>query len=754
LLSHGSNYNYNYNNIHRKRKRSTATSGSTGSEYRIKRNHCLRRQQQQQQQQQQRCLVFLLFVLLAKVTSASLAVTLSDNTQTHHNHYNTKNVKPYLYNILKKSHKYSDAANSRNLQKNNDSKDKEDDKNKVPTTPPPTPSPSRRPTSVPTASPSKSPTLSPTASPTRAPVVVPWMNLTTGNNIELKVSIFMYESREENVTVVEPSNRRRRRRTLSRLSAAEILDNSQNELIEAVLSSMATILCDNEEGIHILNVVNASFYDYCGMIVGEQNITNSVTNFDDDDDDGTVGDDQGTLLNPSSVEGFEVKTTSLPLDQTYLVTDLIDEETGLLNVEDRRVFLSNLNANANNGGDSGGYLYWTVWSVSYPILQLRTVVDESQETTVTNSTMDQVQATFDRLFSTAVTNGVMDELLQKKSKDNVLVASLEGLEVETFVSAMERFETTVPSNNNKGEEQVILQGRIYVFWQPIRIAGFVILGVLFLIVGLLMKVGHERYKYDAWDTGLINDKKQNHQQEQYLLEHNHDQPRQGMNVDISTSEGLDYMLQCSHEARKQSNVIISPSENSDNALLSDGVIPMDMGNTLSEIAGAPVKSDVVAGIKVDASTPQPSPRRVMRSSLLRSLVGLDRYKEYDDAECVGNNDNYALVSVKSKANRSSFVESTTQPVKPLLPPSINSVSSDSSDDGLLFNQKSETAALKDAFRGGNSPNHSIPFVSTPKRKRFGKNLYVATPEHAERVRSSDSDEYAFVSVSTKNHKYK
>lgn len=684
-----------------KRKRSTSDS-----ECRIKRSCCKDTDKSIIGTIRQRCFVFFLLLLFATAASATdTTFTAFDHTvsktETKSHKYNTKHVGPYLSQILQKG---DDNSISRKLQKD-DIKVKDDDKNKVPTTP------------VPTRSPSRSPTVSPTASPTRAPVIVPWMNLTKGK-IELKVSIFTYE----NMQVAQQQETTNTRRKLNRLSAAEILDNSHNDLIEIVLSSMATILCDNEEGINILTVVNMTFYDYCGML---------------------LHDDRGTIAD-SSID-FEVNTNALSSNQTYLVTDLVDEDTGLLNIEDRRVFISNLSSDNRNDGD---YLSWTVWSVSYPILQFGMLLGESQQTNVT-STMEEVQATFDRLFSTAVTNGVMDELLQQKNKDDILVASLEGWEVETFVNALERLEGA--SSNNSEREGLTPKEHVYVFWQPIRIAGFVILGVLLLTVGLLMKVGHERYKYDAWDAAVANDKRQKEQQQ--LLQ----EQQQALNVDISTCEGLDFMLHCSHQARKQSAALVrpSPSGQINDVSESDGVLPMNMGNTLSEIVGPPVEGDG-AGPQMDSSTPRPSPAKVMRSSLLKSLVGLDRYKDFNDAECIGNGDQYALVSVKTKTNRSSFLDSSTKlSSKPLFPPSLNSASSSSFEDELLFqnqHQKSEKTPLKIESRQRNSSSQPMT-MSTPKRNSNGSKVDVATPENAQRIRFRDSDEYAFISVSSKNQKH-
>lgn len=684
------------------------------------------------------CLLMLFFLALVALTTASVVdFSTNNNVRTISSTYAPKSSysDSYTYNAKDASHYLSlilqnnRSRTARSLQKD-DNKNKDDVKDKVPSTPPPTRTPSVSPSGSPTPRPTRSPTALPSLGPTRAPVVVPWRNWIVGY-IQLKVSIFSYE--EENVQVVaqQTTDTFLGRRKLERLSAAEILNNKHNDLIEVVLSSVATILCGNSERIEILSVVNATFYNYCEML----------------------GDPQALSRN----DLFQVYPDALDQNQTFLVTDLMDEDTGLLNIEDRRVFVS-----SQSDGSDGDYLHWTVWSVSYPILQYGTVLDVSPIQTNRTRTTDDIQATVDRLFSTAVTNGAMDELLKEKSVDT-LVASLEGWEVETFVRALKLLESNSPEDM-PGDETTSPQGRAYVFWQPIRIAGFVILGTLVLTVGLLMKVGHERYKYEAWDTIAGNHNHNNNSKRQSDNATTHGDGG-NVNVDISTCEGLDFMLHCSHQARKQStlpNGILSLSQ--DQVLHHPfpmelgGARPMDMGNTLSEIAGPPVKSSI-AGAAPDSATatPRPSPARVMRKSLLQGL-GLANHQDYNHAECISHGGEYALVSVKTKANRSPSTQ--TYSLKPLLPHATKSDSgSKSSGEVLLLNSptssemsnngKKNAKESRIGDRKSSKPNMKSP--STPKANPREREE-PATPENAERVRTRDGD-YAFISVSSKSRKY-
>jgi len=142
----------------------------------------------------------------------------------------------------------------------------------------------------------------------------------TDGKVVLKESLFTNENNESMDT------------SRTRLKAAERLDGTNDEMIEDMLSSMATIICASNEWFKILIVVQGVFYDYCPMLLA----------------------DDGQEVNQSDFEivpDYDIFSSYY----TYMVTDLTDAGTGFLDVEDRKVYV-----NTNDGKD---YLHWTVWSV-------------------------------------------------------------------------------------------------------------------------------------------------------------------------------------------------------------------------------------------------------------------------------------------------------------------------------------------------------------------------------------------------------
>jgi len=592
--------------------------------------------------------------------------------------YNTKDAKPYLARIQSRK---SSRSHLRRLQNNGNGGDKVQnngnvvvdkvDKNvdKVPVT------------KGPTSSPSRSPTITPTDGPTRAPVFVPWMSQTEGE-VLLKVSLFTYES--ENLELEQLENRR-----LTRLQAADILSGSHEDLIHQVVSSMADIMCANSERLKILSVVQGLFYDYCGMLA----------------DDG--GDTEKSQ--------FQLPADLFSSLYTYLVTDFNDTETGLLNIVDRRVFIS------GTDGSEGDYLHWTVWSVSYPIMQLGSTVNATSE----------AQDSSDRIFATAVSNKVMDDLLEEKS-EKVLVTSLEGWEVETFVSAIDEFkgagkqeDVFTPIESTPSKEK-------YYFWQPIRIVGFALMGLLVVGVGLLMLVGHERYKYDVWDaTG--NGKKKNDKDVDEV---------KADDLNLASFEGLDFMLHSGHQMRKEA---IAPPASSDPS--SDDGPRMDMGNTLSELA-CPVQTDAAAP---SSSTPRPSSARAMANSIMKTL-GFEQ-SGHTDATQSGHDGAYS--QIPSTTSNQGQGKGT---------PTREYGGGFHTPKALLPSEESPEESPEDFFNGfvDDPTVPSLPTISPsntpvkrstlmPSRKGRKKENEVLTPERSERVRpnGNDDEDYAFVTVTGK-----
>ena len=575
--------------------------------------------------------------------------------------YNAKDATPYIERIQSRK---SSRSHLRHLQGNNNKDNNKDNKTPV--------------TSGPTSSPTRSPTITPTDGPTRAPVIVPWMTEAEGK-VLLKVSLFTYES--ENIELVE--NRR-----LTRLQAADILSGSHDDLIHNVVSSMADIICDSTERLKILSVVQGVFYDYCAMLADEEE---------------------------SDESQFQIQTDLFSSHHTYLVTDFKDADTGLLDIEDRKVFVS------GKGGtrSEGDYLHWTVWSVSYPIMQLGSTVNATSE----------AQGVSDRVFATAVSNDVLDDLLEEKS-EKVLVTSLEGWEVETFVRAIDEFK----GDEEEEEEEAIDQLETtspkkekYFFWQPIRIVGFALMGVLMSGVGVLMLVGHERYKYDVWDATAIGKQKNG---------------KEAVDHDLATCEGLDFILHSGHQMRKESNETNVPLASSDPS--DDGQL-MNMGNTLSELVCPAVQNDAPS-----ASTPRPSSARAV-SNLLMKTLGFQQSGNVEG----------------SQSDKHSQISSTTSDQGQ----GIGTLKRDygggfQTPNALLPSVDSPEGSPEDFFNGfvespsaPTLPDLPLPF-STPEKSRLmpsrkgRQENEVSTPEHAERVRPNGNEDgdYAFISVTSKKHR--
>ena len=477
----------------------------------------------------------------------------------------------------------------------------------------------------------------------------------------LKESLFTNENNESMDT------------SRTRLKAAEILDGTNDEMIEDMLSSMATIICASNEWFKILIVVQGVFYDYCPMLLA----------------------DDGQEVNQSD---FEIVPDHDIFSSyyTYMVTDLTDAGTGFLDVEDRKVYV-----NTDDGKD---YLHWTVWSVSYPIMKLGAAEDLSSTTinsTTLTITIEEAQMSSDSVFYTAISNNEVDRLLKEKS-DKDLVTSLEGWEVAKFLKATDEYnDDTIP-----GLSDTTPQTQGHVFWQPVRICGVVMLGFLFIFVGSLMIVGHDRYKYDVWDARDSTSNTLNKSDEE-------------IDLNLATCEGLDYMLSSGHQMRRESS----------NPLASTDPLLMNMGNTNSELAGGPA-----------SSTLKPLPKSM--KMLFMGKLGLKSQDEIGDSEVVIPNGGS---SAEGTGTPTRGLTNMYQTGTALLPPAYDSP------------ERSPEALLNDF-----NDNRSGPPLTTcdsPVRRKLAplhtgrksKKNDTSTPQKMERVRPNEKDDgyYAFISVTAK-----
>lgn len=536
--------------------------------------------------------------------------------------YNNKDAAPYLK--LRNKNRFLQGENKEVVAKEDANKDVNKEKDvmkEVPDGDILVASPTLSPTKSPTQAPTPSPTSQPTFHPSRAPVVSPWKEFVT-DYVSLKISIFT--KRKARVGTNEIDGR-------SLLSADNLKSAQHEDLVENVVTSMATVICEGvgNRKLGILSYEEGKYYNFCPMIA--------------------AGDTE-------SQSDFEIIPDGLPTVYSYALAD-IKNRYGLLDIEDRKVFVS------NNGDTSGDYLEWTVWSLDFPVIKLGSSLNGSWEADLAG-----IQNYADRALSLAISDNTINESLQSMTPRHYITTSSEGFEVDTFLSFMEK----IDDNDDMTVDDGVNDFSEYTFWQPIRITGMLLLFFLIAFVWILMKIGHERYKYDVWDATVDKKSKRGG-----VETANH--------VNISTFEGLDFVLHSGHQMRKKADT------NAEN-------IPMDMGNTKSEIAGTAA-----------ASPSTPSPRKRMRDFLM-SRIGY----ECSNSECVAAGDEYSLISVQKKGAGDTTTRS-------LLPP-----------------------------REDDECAQEVEIIMTPERK---PNHVPAekTPDNAERIRERNGD-YAFVSVTTKMFK--
>jgi len=603
-----------------------------------------------------------------------------------------------------------------------------------------------------TPAPTSIPTPSPTRYPTRAPVVVSWKSEIDGY-VEIGMSVFTHEDNNDELleafqndgeitdadnvvgtgyvgTVGNGFDRRQRRgrrqrqrhlqpvskelekQNLSKLNAGDILAGKEPKLIEEVLSVLATVLCEDTDYL-ILNTANDEFFDFC-----KQNVNST-----------------DAVMIPEGLDN---------VNSTVLVTDLTDTGTGLLQVEDRSVFVNNWSLEDGMGTEKGGeYLHWTLWTVKYPILNIEydnvVVGDiyESGDTEVKDlfieKAVGKMQQNVDRTFATAISDGTVDTLLSKDS-DNILAVSSIGWEVETFSKAvdsyLEQFQTDDDDGKGDGTLSSILDGSVegleYKVWQPIRIIGIIMLLAVCIFVYFLMKIGNSKQKYDVWDAT---------------------QNKSQTDVDLVTYEGVNFMLETGRKASASGDLNKSRSGstkgNSPRSGDEEGALDMDMGNTASELVGL--------------GSP-PTPRRSLSNFVRRKLSTSkgDGSQLEDDG---GDDHTQVLVNPKSyglcgnindgneERNQNEWIPiSPIEISQPLPPPGLESPTT----SALLktaVDQNGTTAdgegtppkkpkSKKFKFKRGEKKKDSMYEVSPP-----------STPSGAEKVQHQDA--YAFIQVTSK-----
>ncbi len=359
----------------------------------------------------------------------------------------------------------------------------------------PTPSPTKQPTTSPSPKPTDQPTTSPSPKPSNAPSWVAW----TKPMIEINISFYIAEttgliSTEDETAEARSSSAFLQSKNIKGfgkpLTAEEILSNNDKFLAMDVLGALANILCKNTD-YDILSTEALTYFDFC-----------------DGDREVSISDGLG--------------------DNAALITGSKDSWEHLVQITDRR-FLS------FGPDDVEEYLYWTVWTIRYPVLINSLENPSSFESSSEADAILEIQKAVDRVIISASSRGEIDNLLTD-DEDYIFAASSVGSEVDTF----SKF-GTVPGDSNDEEDagdtedtenSVIASGLgveeekkpTKTFWQPLRIVGF-----LFLILGVgifswFVKVGGRKAKDEAFRIDSENG------------------DRMDRGMDLTTNEGLDIML--------------------------------------------------------------------------------------------------------------------------------------------------------------------------------------------------------------------
>jgi len=394
----------------------------------------------------------------------------------------------------------------------------------------------------------------------------------------------------------------------------------------------------------------------------------------------------------------------------------------LLNVEDRSVYVNNWRQDGN-GDPIGDYLHWTMWTIQYAIVQihsdivdLEVVDDDEMRELLLDDLVGQIQKNVDQAFATAVSNGEMDNLLSNRS-ENVLKVSSIGWEVETFTTALDEvlvFDDESDNNSSDVDINGAVTGEVEKparKIQLIQIVGVVLLIGVTLFVAIVMKVGHERYKYDVWDA-------------------THDDKGDKSDVNLVTYEGVDFMLDSGRHARTADDVLKSRSSSAHEPR--EHSTAMDMGNSPSELVGqsSPSKAS--------------SPLETSSESYLSGFMRRFGHHDGKDGQIHDDDDyeNFTVAQPIVAPKLSTRWDTSPNNVPSPPPPDIDSPT---------------TSALLRKAEEDQRP--MTPPQSSKQRFRFGRGgsrgepRVPGTPDGAERIKGDEGGEYAFVSVSTKAHSY-
>eukprot|EP00558_Chaetoceros_sp_UNC1202_P010871 CAMPEP_0197243118 /NCGR_PEP_ID=MMETSP1429-20130617/8662_1 /TAXON_ID=49237 /ORGANISM="Chaetoceros sp., Strain UNC1202" /LENGTH=466 /DNA_ID=CAMNT_0042703271 /DNA_START=13 /DNA_END=1413 /DNA_ORIENTATION=+ len=391
------------------------------------------------------------------------------------------------------------------------------------------------------------------------------------------------------------------------MTSGKILSGRYGDLVEDVLSSMSTVICDYTDFV-LLNTEDSQFYDYCG------------TKKEVDIPELTYANVDGRMRLLAEGDG-----TAAPFDgKVVVVSDFKDIATGFLNIQDRSVFVTGA------AGSEGNYLRWTVWTVEYPIMQFDNPIAgdglaEEEKDELIDNALKKLQRKVDEAFSTAISNKKLDTLLMDKN-DSIIASSSTGWEVETFTEAIaEHQEKNNDDETNGGDPNGVenpIDGTTKKkpgFWEPIRIIGMALLVCLVLTVTLLTRVGNKRRKVQTWEAAQ--------------------KKKAAIDVNLVSYEGVDFMLETGRKMRPANGAgPLPPREEAPRDTDEDPL--MDIGYSPSEIAGTKQSY---------AKRHTTSPTQKLKS-VLTDRFGYQK-EQLDNADIVQGGDEYAMIAYNTKGSQ-------------------------------------------------------------------------------------------------------
>lgn len=387
----------------------------------------------------------------------------------------------------------------------------------------PSPFPSMIPSSALTESPSKLPTFFPTTStptimkgnPTPSPTR--WeKSFVDEEGLVLTLSTLTAD--EDQIEFVKRSDNTRRNqsiretkpddsnvakdRVMKRIYKEDILNGNEVDLVKAVVSTMADVLC--------------KYTDLVIIYKSENNDGNANTQYSDY----CVG-DSNPILNINSYYSNRDTVILVPADGKDLFK---------IKLKDFQVFEQSI---------KGNYLHWIQWSISCPIMRISKLALNQKEQNV-DEALELIKKETRLVMDTTTSSHEVRDILMSKSQ-YVLSAAANGWEVVEsidFIEAKKAVGDNDDSFNNSTKDSIIdpIDGKrtdsgLIGFFQPIRIVGLVIMIFFVTILMHLIRAGRRRDE-KIWEAKKAI-------------------PMRG---DLVSYEGVNYMLQSSQMNPQNMNV--------------------------------------------------------------------------------------------------------------------------------------------------------------------------------------------------------